>query len=71
MTGKRDPATIEYIKTLSQSDEEKLEKELKVISENNNSSSINSNYSYWYIKINEESTRVNIDLQAQVLNNYL
>lgn len=71
MTGKRDPETTEYIKQLSQSDLEKLEKELKSIVKNNSGSSTNWKSEYWYIKINGKTTRVEANVQAQVLNNYL
>ena len=71
MTGKRDPATVEYIKQLSQSDLKKLENDLKSITENNNSNSISWTSRDWYIKIDGKSTRVDVDVQTQVLNNYL
>jgi hypothetical protein len=71
MTGKRDPATSEYIKTLSQSDVQKIENELKSIIENNSSNSIRENSIYWHVKIDGKSTRVNVNIQTQVLNKYL
>ena len=40
ITGKRNPATSKYIKTISQSDLQKIENELKSIVENNSSNSI-------------------------------
>ena len=69
MTGKRDPATSEYIKTISQSDLQKIENELKSIVENNSSNSISWNS--WYVKIDGKSTRVNVNVQTQILNKYL
>lgn len=71
MTGKRDPATVKYIKQISQSDLEKLENDLKSIIENNSSNSVSLTATYWYIKINGKSTRVNANLQTQILNNYI
>lgn len=71
MTGKRDPATVKYIKKLSQSDLEKLENDLKSIIENNSSNSVSLTSTYWYIKVNGKSTRVNANIQTQILNNYL
>lgn len=71
MTGKRDPATVKYIKQLSQSDLEKLENDLKSIIENNGSNSVSLTSTYWYIKVNGKSTRVNANIQTQILNNYL
>ena len=71
MTGKRDPATSKYIKTLSQSDVQKIENELKSITENNNSNSFSLDSTYWYIKINGESTRVNVNVYQYVLEQYL
>lgn len=71
MTGKRDPATVKYIKQLSQSDLEKLENDLKSIIENNSSNSVSLTSTYWYIKVNGKSTRVNANIQTQILNNYL
>lgn len=75
-TSKRDPATVKYIKKLSQSELEDLENDLKLIIESNHSDSIslNSSYlnsSYWYIKIDGNSTRVNINVQTSILNKYL
>ena len=70
-TGKRDPATVEYIKTLSQSELENLENDLKSTIESNSSDSISLNSSYWYIKIDGNSTRVNINVQTSILNKYL
>ena len=70
-TGKRDPATVEYIKTLSQSELENLENDLKSTIESNSSDSISLNSSYWYIKINGNSTRVNVNVQTSILNKYL
>ncbi len=71
MTGKRDPATVKYIKQLSQSDLEKLENDLKSIIENNSSNSVSLTSTYWYIKVNGKATRVNANIQTQILNNYL
>lgn len=71
MTGKRDPSTSEYIKKLSQSDLEKIENELKSITENNNSNSFSLYDTYWYIKINGKSTRVNVNVYQYVLEQYL
>ena len=71
MTGKRDPATSKYIKTISQSDLQKIENELKSIVENNSSNSISWNSTSWYVKIDGKSTRVNVNVQNQVLNKYL
>ena len=70
-TGKRDPATVEYIKTLSQSELGNLENDLKSTIESNSSDSISLNSSYWYIKIDGNSTRVNINVQTSILNKYL
>ncbi len=71
MTGKKDPATVKYIKKLSQSDLEKLENDLKSIIENNSRNSASLTFTYWYIKINGKSTMVNANIQTQILNNYL
>ena len=71
LTGKRDPATVKYIKQLSQSDLEKLENDLKTIIKNNSSNSVDFTSTYWYIKLNGKSTRVNANIQTQILNNYL
>lgn len=71
ITGKREPATVEYIKTLSQSELENLENDLKLTIESNSSDSISLNSSYWYIKIDGNSTRVNINVQTSILNKYL
>ena len=71
MTGKREPATSKYIKTLSQTDVQKIENELKSIKENNNSNSFSLYSTYWYIKINGESTRVNVNVYQYVLEQYL
>ena len=71
ITGKREPATVEYIKTLSQSELENLENDLKSTIESNSSDSISLNSSYWYIKIDGNSTRVNINVQTSILNKYL
>lgn len=71
ITGISDPATVKYIKTLSQSDLEKIEEELKVIIENNSSNSISWDSIYWYIKINGKLTRVDVNVETQVLNNYI
>lgn len=71
MTGKRDPATVKYIKQISQSNLEKLENDLKSIIENNSSNSISFNSTYWYIKLDGKSTRVDVNVQIQILNNYL
>jgi len=70
-TGKRDPATVEYIKKLSHSELENLEKDLKLIIETNSSDSIGLDSSYWYIQINGKSTRVNVNIQTSILDNYL
>lgn len=70
-TGKRDPATVKYIKTLTQSELKNLENDLKSIIESNHSDSISLNSSYWYIKIDGNSTRVNVNVQTSILNNYL
>ncbi len=70
-TGKRDPATVKYIKTLSQSELENLENDLKSIIDFNLSDSISLNSSYWYIKIDGNSTRVNVNVKTSILNNYL
>lgn len=70
-TGKRDPATVKYIKTLPQSELENLSNDLKSIIESNSSDSISLNSSYWYIKIDGNSTRVNVNVQTSILNNYL
>ena len=64
MTGKREPATVKYIKQLSQSDLEKLENDLKSIIENNSSNSVSLTSTYWYIKVNSKSTRVNANIQT-------
>ena len=71
ITGKREPATVEYIKKLSQSELENLENDLKSTIESNSSDSISLNSSYWYIKIDGNSTRVNINVQTSILNKYL
>ena len=71
MTGKRDSATIKYIKTLSQSNLQKIENELKSIAESNSSNSISWNSTSWYVKIDGKSKRVNVNVQTQVLNKYL
>ena len=71
ITGKREPATVEYIKTLSQSELGNLENDLKSTIESNSSDSISLNSSYWYIKIDGNSTRVNINVQTSILNKYL
>ena len=71
LTGKRDPATVKYIKQLSQSDLEKLENDLKSIIENNNSNSVSFTSTHWYIKVNSKYTRVSADIQTQILDNYL
>lgn len=71
MTGKRDSATIKYIKTLSQSNLQKIENELKSIAESNSSNSISLNSTSWYVKIDGKSKRVNVNVQTQVLNKYL
>ena len=71
MTGKRDPATSKYIKTISQSDLQKIENELKSIVENNGSNSISWNSTSWYVKIDGKSTIVNVNVKAQILNKYL
>ena len=70
-TGKRDTATVKYIKTLSQSELENLENDLKSIIDFNLSDSISLNSSYWYIKIDGNSTRVNVNVKTSILNNYL
>lgn len=56
ITGKRDLATVKYIKQLSQSDLEKLENDLKSIIENNSSNSVSSTFTYWYIQVNDKFT---------------
>ena len=71
MTGKRDPATSKYIKTISQSDLQKIENELKSIVENNSSNSISWYSTSWYVKIDGKSTIVNVNVQTQILNKYL
>lgn len=71
ITGKRDPATVKYIKTLSQSEFKNLENELKSTIESNRIDSISLNSSCWYIKINSNSTRVNVNVQTSILNKYL
>ena len=71
ITEKREPATVEYIKTLSQSELGNLENDLKSTIESNSSDSISLNSSYWYIKIDGNSTRVNINVQTSILNKYL
>ena len=71
MTGKRDPATSKYIKTISQSDLQKIENELKSIVENNSSNSISWYSTSWYVKIDGKCTIVNVNVQTQILNKYL
>ncbi len=71
ITGKRDPSTSQYIKTLSQFDLEKTENKLKSIAENNASNSFSSYSTYWYIKINGKSARVNVNVYQYVLEQYL
>ena len=71
ITGKREPATVEYIKTLSQSELENLENDLKSTIESNSNDSISLNSSYWYIKIDGNSTKVNINVKTSILNKYL
>lgn len=71
ITGKKDSATIKYIKTISKSDLQKLENDLKQIIENNTDDSISYWYlDYWYIEINNNSTRVNVNVKSQVLDKY-
>lgn len=70
MTGKRDPATVKHIKTISNFDLQKLENDLKLITENNNDNSISWTSPYWYIKINNNSARVNVNVKSQVLDKY-
>ena len=48
-----------------------LENDLKSIIESNHSEFISLNSSYWYIKIDDNSTRVNVNVQTRILNNYL
>lgn len=71
MTGKRDPAIVEHIKTLSKSELDKLEDNLKSVIEIHSSNSISLDSSYWYIKIDDNSTRVDINVKTNVLNNYI
>ncbi len=70
-TGERDPATSNYIKTISQSEVEKIESELKSIIENNTSDSYDYGSTYWYIKMNEEVNRVNVNVYQYVLEQYV
>lgn len=71
VTGKREPATVNYIKTLSQSELENLENDLKSAIESNRNDSTSLNSSYWYIKIDGNPTRVNINVKSSILNKYL
>lgn len=64
-------SSFKYIKTISQSDLQKIENELKSIVENNSSNSISWNSTSWYVKIDGKSTRVNVNVQTQILNKYL
>lgn len=70
-TGKRDPATIEYVTTLSESDLQSLENELKSIIENDEGDAFDFDATYWYIRLNGELTRVKGNLLNDVLNNYI
>lgn len=69
LTGERDPATITYIKTLSQSELVTLENDLKSAISSNASNNVT--YSSWYIKIDGNQTKVDMDLKSNILNNYL
>ncbi len=72
-TGEKEPATIKYIKKLSKSDVKNIENELKSIAEKHkdDSSLIQANWSnHWYIKINGETTRVNVNVYQKVLEQY-
>lgn len=71
MTGERDPSTSKYKKKVSQPDLEKIENKLKSIVENNKNNSFSALSTYWYIKINGESTRVDINVYEYVLEQYL
>lgn len=68
MTGERDPATVKHIKKLSQSDLKELENDLKLVIDNYSSSSWTDDI--WYIKIDNSSGRVDVDLETQILNKY-
>ena len=70
ITGKRDPATVKYIKQLSQSNLENLKSDLQLIIQNNANNDNDFDYK-WYIKINGETTTVYVNLLTQVLNNYI
>lgn len=69
VTGKRDPAIVNYIKRISQSDLQKLEGELKLIIENYSTNDMSSDC--WYIKIDGNTVKVTENVENKVLNNYL
>lgn len=71
MTGIRDPATVKYIKTISKSDLQKLENDLKINIKNYKADSSNAFEEHWIIKINNNYNSVNVDVINTVLNNYL
>ena len=74
ITGITDFPTIKYIKKISKSDFKKLENDLNLTIKNNNCNSPSINSKDWFIKIkNKENnfTRVNINVERQILDKYL
>lgn len=72
-TVEKEPATIKYIKKLSKSDVKNIENESKSIAEKykvDSSYNIANWFNYWYIKINGETTKVNVNVYQEVLEQY-
>ena len=72
-TVEKEPATIKYIKKLSKSDVKNIENESKSIAEKHkvdSSLNIANWFNYWYIKINGETTKVNVNVYQKVLEQY-
>lgn len=71
LTGIREPATVKHIKKLQEAEIQKLKKELKKMVTNNKSDEHDFTSTYYYVKINGNTTRVNMDLEAEVLSKYI
>ncbi len=71
-TGEIEPATVEYIKKLSQDELESLVNDLKSIIKNDNSNDT-TNYwtSYWNVEIDGNTNKVYESVKTNVLDKYL
>ena len=72
-TGEVDPDTVIFIRKLSESELKKLKKDIKKIVENKKDEEgfpVNFGDEFWYIKINDKTTRVKAKLKINIIDTY-